>query len=134
MVIIEKHVGLDIIYKLFAICRDNASSNNTFYNHLYQRLLSNRFDNNPTSGNSLLICRFYRRQSRIRYIAYIIVLVVSTVLKSLYTRIYVDVATLLQAVKENKGVFPPECNALSVYQKIRAFVLYIIVSEECRVS
>ena len=32
----EKHIGLDCAEKLFAVCGDNASSNNTFCNYLYQ--------------------------------------------------------------------------------------------------
>jgi hypothetical protein len=60
---IEKHVGLNIAHKLFAVCRDNASSNDTFYNHFYQRLLTNGFDDTLASGNSLPLYCFHERTS-----------------------------------------------------------------------
>jgi len=32
----EKRIGLDCAEKLFAVCEDNVSPNDTFYDHLYQ--------------------------------------------------------------------------------------------------
>ena len=44
-VTIEERVGLNCAQKLFAVCGDNASPNNTFCDHLHQRLLE-KFDDN----------------------------------------------------------------------------------------
>jgi hypothetical protein len=130
----EKHIGLNIAHKLFAVCGDNASPNDTFCDHFHQRLLSNGFDDNPASGNSLPLCRFHGRNSRIRCMAHIIALVVGAVLTFLQAGTYADAAVLLQAAEDNKGVFSSDCSALSVYQKIRTLVLYIMASDERRAA
>lgn len=130
----EKHVGLNIVHKLFAVTGDNASPNDTLCDHLHQRLLSNGFDDNPASRNNLPLCQFHRRSSRIRCMAHIIALVVDEVLKFLRAGTYADAAALLQYTEDNGGTFSFDCNSLSVYQKIRAFVLYIMASDERRVA
>jgi hypothetical protein len=34
-VITKKHIGLEVIHKLFAVCRDNTSPNDTLCDHLH---------------------------------------------------------------------------------------------------
>jgi hypothetical protein len=38
-IITEERIGLNCTEKLFAVCGDNASPNDTFCDHLHQRLL-----------------------------------------------------------------------------------------------
>jgi hypothetical protein len=57
--------------------------------------------------------------------AHIIALVVKEVLKVLHAREYADATKLLQAAEENRGNFSEDCNALSVWLKIRTFVLFV---------
>jgi hypothetical protein len=76
----EKHVGRNVVHKLFAVCGDNASPNDTFYDHLLQRLHDNGFDDDPSCSKGLDRCRFRGRASRVRCIAHIIALVVGAIL------------------------------------------------------
>ncbi len=78
-IIIEERIGLDYAQKLYAVYRDNASNNDTFYDHLYIRLHKD-YDDDPLSTSGLPKCRFCRQDSRIRCTAYIIILVVGAVL------------------------------------------------------
>lgn len=52
---IEERVGLDCAAKLFTICRDNASNNDTFCDYLYKRLLQTH-ENNLDSNSGLPHC------------------------------------------------------------------------------
>ena len=54
----EKRIGLDCAEKLFAVCGDNASPNDTFCDHLYQQLLKD-YDDDPASISGLPRCRFH---------------------------------------------------------------------------
>jgi hypothetical protein len=51
--IVEERVGLDIAQKLFAICGDNATNNDTFCDHFHARLLS-KFENDPTLDSNTI--------------------------------------------------------------------------------
>jgi hypothetical protein len=64
----EERIGLDCAHKLFAVCGDNASNNDTFCDHLHARLLQTH-DDDPSSTSGLPHCRFRGRDSRIRCIA-----------------------------------------------------------------
>src|SRR5947199_8842323 len=64
---------------------------------------------------------------------YIIMLVVGNILAQLKSGTYKQVAKLVTTANTNRSVFAPnECSALSVYQKVRAFVLWIQDSDERR--
>jgi hypothetical protein len=111
------------------VCGDNATPNNTFCDHLYQQLLRD-YDDNPTSNSGLPRCRFHGRRSRICCIAHIIALVVGAVLKS---GTHAEAAELVAQANANGGVFDlSDCFALSAYEKIRAFVLWIQGSDDRR--
>jgi hypothetical protein len=58
----EERIGLNCAEKLFAVCGDNASPNDTFYDHLHQRLLQD-FNDNWTPNSNLPCCRFHSRSS-----------------------------------------------------------------------
>ena len=62
--------------------------------------------------------------------AHIIALVVKEVLKCLHAGEYADAARILQATEENRGNFADNCNALSVWLKIRTFTLFVQASDE----
>jgi hypothetical protein len=121
---------LEVIHKLFAVCGDNTTPNDTLCDHLYQRLFDNGYNDDPSSNNGLPVCRFHGRNSRIRCMAYIITLVVNVILVFLHARTYADAAVLVQAAEDNRGVFSLECNTKSIWLKIRTFVLYIMASDE----
>jgi len=76
----EERIGLKCAQKLFIVYGDNTLINDTFCDHFYNLLLYD-YDDDPMSNTGLLKCHFYSRPSRIRYIAYIIALVVDIVLK-----------------------------------------------------
>jgi hypothetical protein len=128
----EERVGLNCAQKLFAVCGDNATPNDTFCDHLHKRLLRN-FDDNPTSSSDLPRCRFRGRSSRIRCVAHIIALVVQAVLKQLKSGTYDEAVKLVNRVHDNGGDFSNlGCDSLSVWQKVRSFVLWIMGSDERR--
>ena len=128
----EERIGLNCAEKLFAVCGDNALPNNTFCNHLHQRLLQD-FDDNWTPNSNLPRCRFHGRLSQIRCIAYIIALVVNDVLNELKSGTQKEAAELVKHVNNNKGAFTGlGCSSLSVYQKVCTFVLWIQGSDERR--
>jgi hypothetical protein len=77
---IEERVGLNCAHKLFAVCGDNATNNDTFCDHLLERLQQD-YDDDSSSTLGLPKCRFHGQDSRIRYGAHIISLVVDAVLK-----------------------------------------------------
>jgi hypothetical protein len=72
----EERVGLSCAQKLFAVCSDNATNNDTFCDHFHSRLLS-LYENDPAPDSEVPRCRFRGRASRIRCVAHIISLVVS---------------------------------------------------------
>jgi hypothetical protein len=130
----EKRVGLNCAQKLFAVCGDNASPNDTFCDHVHQRLLR-EYDDNPVSTAGLPRCRFHGRDSRIRCTAHIIALVVGDILAKLKSGTHKEAAELVAKATENDGAFClSDCSALSVYQKVRAFVLWVQGSDERRAS
>jgi hypothetical protein len=92
--IMEERIGLNCREKLFAICGDNASNNNIFYDHLYNLLLHD-YNNDPTSNTGLLKCHFHSRPSRIQYIAHLIALVISVILKQLKSGIHAKALALV---------------------------------------
>jgi hypothetical protein len=110
----EERVSLNCAQKLFAVCGDNATPNNTFCDHPHKRLLQN-FDDNPTSFSDLPRCRFRGRSSCIRCVAYIITLIVQTVLKQLKSGTYDKAVKLVNRVHDNGGNFSNlRCDSLSV--------------------
>lgn len=111
----EERIGLKCAQKLFTVCGDNAPVNDTFCDHLYNLLLHD-YDDDPMSNTGLLKCYFYGRPSRIRCIAYIIALVVGTVLKQLKTGKHTDAVNLIVETYDRGGVFDANiCSALSIY-------------------
>ena len=69
------------------------------------------------------------------YAAYIIMLVVGNILAQLPVKsgTYKQAAELVTTANANRSVFAPnECSALSVYQKVWAFVLWIQGSDKQR--
>jgi hypothetical protein len=128
----EERVGLNCAHKLFAVCGDNASPNDTFCDHLHTRLLRD-YDSNPLSTSGLPRCRFRGRSSRIRCMAHIISLVVDAVLAKLKSGCYKEAIELVAQAEVQNGQFDDfDCSSLSVYQKIRTFVLWIQGSDERR--
>jgi hypothetical protein len=133
-VTIEEQVGLDCAAKLFAVCGDNAGNNDTFCNHFYSLLLA-EYDDDPLSNSDLPHCRFHGRSSRIRCVAHIISLVVDAIFKKLRSGDRAQVVELLARTADNGGTFDGEdCRGLSIYMKIRAFVLWIQGSDERRAA
>jgi hypothetical protein len=66
--------------------------------------------------------------------AHIIALVVKAILVYLYARTYANAAILLQAADNNRGVFSEDYNVVSVWLKIRTFVLYVMASDKRRAA
>jgi hypothetical protein len=131
---VEERVGLDCAQKLFAVCGDNATNNDTFCDHFHSRLLS-LYENDPAPDSEVPRCRFRGRASRIRCIAHIISLVVAKVLAKLKSGDYAQTAALVEGANANGGTFTEDdCLILSIYQKVRAFVLWIQGSDDRRVS
>jgi hypothetical protein len=111
----KERIGLKYAQKLFIVYGDNAPVNDTFCDHLYNLLLHD-YDDDPMSNTGLLKCYFYGRPSRIRCIAYIIALVVGTVLKQLKTGKHTDAVNLIVETYDRGGVFDANiCSALSIY-------------------
>ena len=132
--VIEERIGLKCAEKLFAVCGDNALNNDTFCDHLYA-MLQREYNNDPSSTSGLLKCRFYSRLSRIWCIAYIIALIVGAVLKELKLGTHTEAVDLVAQTYDQGGIFDAKtCSALTVYQRIRAFVLWVMQSEEQRVA
>jgi hypothetical protein len=126
----EERVGLDIAHKLFAVCGDNAGNNNTFCDHFHQRLLS-KFENEPAPDSDSVRCRFRGRESRIRCIAHIISLIVDAIFAKLKAGDYAQAAALIEKTG-NKAFTQGDCSSLSIYMKIRTFVLWIMKSDDRR--
>lgn len=63
---------------------------------------------------------------------HIIALICSTVLNNKKSSTYAEAAALVQEAADNHGIFNDNCNFLSVFQKIRTFVLFIMGSDERR--
>jgi hypothetical protein len=121
--IIEERIGLNYREKLFAVYRDNALNNDIFYDYLYNLLLHD-YDNDPILNTGLPKCHFYGRPSRIRCIAYLIALVVGAVLKQLKSGTHTEALALVAQINDGDGTFDSvTCSALSVYIKVRTFVL-----------
>ena len=132
--IIEERIGLDYREKLFIIYRDNTSNNNIFCDYLYNLLLYD-YDDDPILNTGLPKCHFYGRPSRIRCIAYLIALVVSVVLKQLKSGTYAEALALVAQINDGDGTFDSvTCSALSVYIKVRTFVLQVIADEAQRIT
>lgn len=128
----QERVGLNCAEKLFAVCGDNASPNDTFCDHLLEKLLQEH-DDDPTANSDLPRCRFHGRLSRTRCVAHIIALIVDAILTALKRGTYKEAIELVAEINDKGGVFSAECClSLSVYQKIRAFVLWIQSSDERR--
>ena len=127
----ELVVGLDSIAKLFAVTGDNASNNDTFCDHLHEKLLAQGYDDYGRQGLSR--CWFHGRKSRIRCAAHIIALVCDKALEFLGAGSYKETIALIQEVAENRGHFElPEGQTLSVWAKIRYITLWIQASGERR--
>jgi hypothetical protein len=62
--IMEERIGLDCREKLFVVCEDNVSNNDTFCDYLYNLLLHD-YDDDPISNTGLPKCHFHGRPSRI---------------------------------------------------------------------
>jgi hypothetical protein len=131
----EEGLGLNCAHKLFAVCGDNATNNDTFCDHLHAKLLEEH-DNDPASTSGLPKCCFKGQDSRIRCIAHIISLVVNAVLDKLKSGSYKEAAELVaEANDSSDSIFEYEtCSTLSVYMKVRAFVLWIQGSDERRAA
>jgi hypothetical protein len=136
----EERIGLSCAHKLCAhklcaVCGDNATDNDTFCDHLHAKLLE-EYDDEPTSTSGLPKCRFKGRDSRIRCIAHIISLVADAVLDKLKSGSHKEAAELVAEPNDSPdGAFNYEtCSALSVYMKVRAFVLWIQGSDERRAT
>jgi hypothetical protein len=114
---------------------DNATNNDTFYNHLHAKLLE-EYDDDPASTSGLPKCYFKGQDSRIRYIAHIISLVVDVVLDKLKSGLYKEAIELVAKANDSlDSAFDYKtCSALSVYIKVRAFVLWIQGSDERRAT
>jgi hypothetical protein len=135
MVRTTSHVGLNIAHKVIAVCGDNAPNNDTFCDHFHRKLLAHDYDDDPQldPNSSLKSCRFRGRKSRIRCLAHITSLIGDAVFDHLKAGTTKEAKELLQRVLNGdaNGVFPTDCLTLSVYMKIRTFVLWIMASDEC---
>jgi hypothetical protein len=128
--IVEEQVGLDIAQKLFAVCGDNATNNDTFCDHFHARLLS-KFENDPTLDSNIVRCRFRGQDSRIRCITHIISLIVDAIFAKLRSGNYTQALELCN--KTNIGAFAQEdCSSLSIYMKIQTLVVWIMRSDDRR--
>lgn len=129
-----KHISLDCRAKLFAMCGDNTGPNGTFAEYSYIILLEDH-DDSLTPAAGLPRCRFHGRDSQIRCAAHIIALIAGAIYKELRGGEFREAAQFLERVHDAGGVFnPQECLALSVYEKIRAIVLWITETEERRLA
>jgi hypothetical protein len=121
--ITEERIGLNYRKKLFTVYGDNASNNDIFYDHLYNLLLHD-YDDDPILNTGLPKCHFYGRPSRIWCIAHLIALVVGVILKQLKSGTHAEVLTLVAQINDGDSTFDSvTCSALSVYIKVRTFVL-----------
>ena len=120
-------IGLDIAHKVFAVCGDNATPNDTFCDHFY-RLLKVEYDDDPTTG--IPHCWFKGRESRIRCLAHIIALIASSVFEHLGGGSTKEAEELISQAFESGGVFPDTCRVLSVYMKIRMIAIWVGSSDE----
>jgi len=128
----EERQGLNCAQKLFAVCGDNASNNDTFCDHFHSLLLGT-FENDPSSDSDVERCRFRGRSSRIRCIAHIISLIVDAIFATLRSGSYAQAKELVD--NTGSGSFAQEtCASLSIYMKIRTFVLWIQRSDDRRSS
>lgn len=120
-------IGLGIAHKVFAICGDNASPNDTFCDH-YHDLLQLDYDNDPTSEASGYC--FKGRESRIRCLAHIIALIAGSVFKHMGGGSTKEAKDLIIEAWRYGGSFPENCRVLSVYMKVRMIAIWTADSDE----
>jgi hypothetical protein len=132
--ITEERIGLNCRKKLFIVYGDNVLNNDIFCDHLYNLLLHD-YDDDLISNTGLLKCHFHGRPSRIRCIAYLIALVVGAVLKQLKSGTYAEALALVAQTNDGNSTFDSvTCSALSVYIKVRTFVLWVMADEARRIA
>lgn len=120
------YIGLNCLEKIIAVCADNATNNDTFCDHFY-RMICDEF---PASSGKR---KFKGRESRIRCLAHIIALIAGKVYNRLEEGSQINAKELVHNVlNEQGGEFPPNCEALTIWQKMRLFVLWINRSEDSR--
>jgi len=78
--VIKERISFDYYKKLFIIYRNNILNNDIFYNHFYNLLLYD-YNDDFILNTGLSKCYFYSRSSKIRYITYLIALVINIILK-----------------------------------------------------
>ena len=96
----EERIRLNFAHKLFDVCRDNTTNNNTFCDHLYAKLLK-EYNNNPASTSRLFKYRFKGWDSWIRCIACIISPVVDAVLNKLKSGLHKEAVGLVAKANDS---------------------------------
>jgi len=124
-------IGLDIAHKVIAVCGDNAPNNDTFCDH-FHRILKQKYDDDPALGLGLPRCLFGGRRSRIRCLAHILALIAKSVFAHLKSGTREQAEDIVQSVLNGDRQFPASCASLNICMKVRAFVLWIMASEERR--